>query len=74
MVPAVRRARQPRGHQGCFWEDIRLVTSLKLVAYFSRRKRSPPQGSLGPAALLPLLGYLRDWQLPRRSIFWMEHK
>lgn len=63
-----------QGHQGHSWEGIRVVTSLNSVAYFSRRKMSPPQGCLGPAALLPLLGYLRDWQLALRNIFWMERK
>lgn len=63
-----------QGHQGRFWEGIRVATSLNSVAYFSRRKMSPPQGCLGPASLLPLLGYLRDWQLSPRNIFWMERK
>lgn len=61
-----------QGHQSRSWEGIRVVTSLESVAYFSRRKMSPPQGCLGLAALLPLLGYLRDWQLSLRNIFWME--
>lgn len=61
--------------RGPSWEAIRVVTSLHSATNFSRRKTSPAQGSLGPAALQSLLsGYLRDWQLPLRNIFWMEHK
>ena len=48
-----------QGHQGRSWEGIRVVTSLNLVAYFSRRNMSPPQGSLGPEALLPLVGIFK---------------
>lgn len=69
-VPALLRALPPRrcsaGHRG---DDF-----LRWVACFSGSKVPPPQGSLSPTALLPLLlGYLRGWQLPL-SILWTEHK
>lgn len=57
----VRTARTPgQGHQGGSWEGIRVVTSFNSVTYFSRSKMSPPQDCRGLAAVLRLLGYLRE--------------
>lgn len=63
-----RSAPPGQGHQGRSWESIRVVTSFNLVTYFSRSKMSPPQDSLGPAALLPLLGYLRLATSPEKHL------